>query len=65
MLKCFGHKYTIVVGLVLQAVQLSIYGVWTAQWIMWPAGVCAALSSIVYPAVSGLVSRNAEPEQQG
>ena len=32
---------------------------------MWLAGILAALSSIIYPAISAMVSKNAEPEQQG
>ena len=60
-----GHKYTIICGLIVQAVQLFIYGVWTSKWLMWTAGVFAALSTIIYPAISALVSKNAEPEQQG
>ena len=32
---------------------------------MWIAGILAALSSIIYPAISALVSRNANAEQQG
>lgn len=60
-----GNKYTIVTGLVLQAIQLFMYGVWTKPWLMWLAGVLAAFSSIIYPAISALVSRNAEPDQQG
>ena len=60
-----GHKYTIICGLIVQAIQLFIYGVWTTKWLMWVAGMFAALSSIIYPAISALVSKNAEPEQQG
>ena len=32
LMSCFGHKLTIIIGLVLQAVQLSIYGIWTSKW---------------------------------
>lgn len=32
---------------------------------MWAAGTVAAMSSITFPAVSALVSRNAESDQQG
>ena len=27
-----GYKLTIIIGLVLQAIQLFIYGVWTSKW---------------------------------
>ena len=60
-----GHKYTIIVGLVTQAIQLFIYGVWTTKWLMWVAGIFASLSTLIYPAISALVSKNADPEQQG
>ena len=53
------------IGLVLQAVQLFIYGIWTTPWLMWVAGILAALSTIIYPAISALVSKNSDPEQQG
>ena len=33
--------------------------------LMWVAGMLAASSSIIYPAISAMVSKNAEPEQQG
>lgn len=32
---------------------------------MWAAGAVAAMSSITFPAVSALVSRNADSDQQG
>ncbi len=32
---------------------------------MWFAGIFAAISSIIYPAISALVSKNASSEQQG
>ena len=64
-MRAFGYKYTIITGLVLQAIQLFIYGIWTTPWLMWVAGVMAALSTIIYPAISALVSKNADAEQQG
>ena len=27
-----GYKYTIIIGLVVQAIQLFIFGVWTTEW---------------------------------
>lgn len=33
--------------------------------LMWLAGMLAASASIIYPAISAMVSRNADPEQQG
>ena len=32
---------------------------------MWAAGAVAAMSSITFPAISALVSRNADSDQQG
>lgn len=60
-----GYKYTIIIGLVVQAIQLFIFGVWTTEWLMWVAGLLAAFSTIIYPAISSLVSKNADSEQQG
>ena len=41
LMACFGYKYTIIIGLVFQAVQLFIYGVWTAKWYV---HVCVCVS---------------------
>ena len=32
---------------------------------MWAAGLLAAMSTIIYPSISSLVSRNADADQQG
>ena len=32
LMNYFGYKLTIIIGLVLQAIQLSIYGIWTSKW---------------------------------
>ena len=32
---------------------------------MWVAGLLAAFSTVIYPAISSLVSKNADSEQQG
>ena len=32
LMSAFGNKYTIIIGLILQAIQLVIYGVWTTPW---------------------------------
>lgn len=32
---------------------------------MWAAGLLAAMSTIIYPAISSLVSKNADADQQG
>jgi hypothetical protein len=61
----FGYRYTIVFGLIVQSIQLFIYGVWTSKWLMWLAGTFASLSTIIYPAISALVSKNTDSEQQG
>ncbi|CAI8045627.1 Hippocampus abundant transcript 1 protein [Geodia barretti] len=65
LMSLVGNKYCIIVGLFLQATQLVIYGISTSTWLMWVAGMLAASASIIYPAISAMVSRNAEPEQQG
>lgn len=65
MMTWFGYKYTIMIGLLMQAIQLSIYGIWSTKWLMWIAGLFTSLSSIVYPTISALVSKNSSAEQQG
>ncbi|XP_075241128.1 hippocampus abundant transcript 1 protein-like [Convolutriloba macropyga] len=65
LVKVLGNKKTILCGLVFQLMQLSWFAVARERWMIWCAGCLAAMSSIVYPAISGLVSTNAEPDQQG
>lgn len=65
LIRLLGNKKTILCGLVFQMMQLSWFAVARERWMIWCAGCLAALSSIIYPAISGLVSTNAEPDQQG
>lgn len=65
LMRSIGNKNTILLGLVFQMLQLAWYGFGSEPWMMWAAGAVAAMSSITFPAVSALVSRNAESDQQG
>lgn len=62
---CFGTKHTITLGLVFQLVQLAWYGLSTQYWMMWAAGVLAAMSSITYPSISSFVSILSDKDKQG
>ncbi|KAJ8040687.1 Hippocampus abundant transcript 1 protein [Holothuria leucospilota] len=61
----FGHKHTIMVGLTCEMLEQMWYGLGSELWMLWSAGVLVAISSINYPAISALVSRNAPPDKQG
>ncbi|MBN3325257.1 MF14B protein, partial [Atractosteus spatula] len=65
LMKTIGNKNTVLLGLGFQMLQLAWYGFGSEPWMMWAAGAVAAMSSITFPAVSALVSRSAEPDQQG
>ena len=41
------------------------YGIGTQKWMMWGAGILAALASISYPAISAFVSIHTHVDQQG
>ena len=41
------------------------YGFGSQFWMMWAAGVLAAVASITFPAISAFVSMHASPDQQG
>ncbi|KAI3380447.1 hypothetical protein SNEBB_001673 [Seison nebaliae] len=64
-MKYFGYRRTLFVGLIFQIVQLAWYGVSSQAWIIWLAGAMAAMSSIVYPAISAYVSAHSTEDQQG
>ncbi|XP_066460856.1 hippocampus abundant transcript 1 protein-like [Eleutherodactylus coqui] len=65
LMRSIGNKNTILLGLGFQILQLAWYGFGSQQWMMWAAGAVAAMSSITFPAISAVVSRNADPDQQG
>ncbi|XP_072815165.1 hippocampus abundant transcript-like protein 1 isoform X5 [Vicugna pacos] len=65
LMRSLGNKNTVLLGLGFQMLQLAWYGFGSQPWMMWAAGTVAAMSSITFPAVSALVSRNAESDQQG
>uniref|UniRef100_A0A8C5LJW7 Hippocampus abundant transcript 1 protein n=1 Tax=Leptobrachium leishanense TaxID=445787 RepID=A0A8C5LJW7_9ANUR len=65
LMRSIGNKNTILLGLGFQILQLAWYGFGSQQWMMWAAGAVAAMSSITFPAISAIVSRNADPDQQG
>lgn len=64
-MRSIGNKNTILLGLGFQILQLAWYGFGSEPWMMWAAGAVAAMSSITFPAVSALVSRTADADQQG
>ncbi|XP_053558827.1 hippocampus abundant transcript 1 protein isoform X2 [Bombina bombina] len=65
LMRSIGNKNTILLGLGFQILQLAWYGFGSQPWMMWAAGAVAAMSSITFPAISAVVSRNADPDQQG
>ncbi|XP_021087658.1 hippocampus abundant transcript-like protein 1 isoform X2 [Mesocricetus auratus] len=65
LMSSLGNKNTVLLGLGFQMLQLAWYGFGSQAWMMWAAGTVAAMSSITFPAVSALISRNAESDQQG
>jgi len=65
LMKTLGSKHTIMVGLLFEMLQLMWYGFGSQTWMMWAAGILAAVSSITYPAISAFVSMHADADQQG
>merc|ERR1719471_1048883 len=65
LMKTIGAKHTIMVGLLFEMLQLMWYGFGSQFWMMWAAGVLAAVASITFPAISAFVSMHASPDQQG
>ncbi|KAI6223180.1 Hippocampus abundant transcript 1 protein [Aphelenchoides besseyi] len=61
----WGAKHSITFGLCMQFAQLTWYGLGTQFWMMWAAGVFAALSSLSYPAISAFVSVQTDRDMQG
>lgn len=60
-----SQKKIITLGLVFLAVQLSIFGCFSAKWILFLNVIPTAMGSITYPAISSLLSHASSPEEQG
>lgn len=65
LIKWFGRKHSIIIGLSFQVVQLALFGFAAKSWVIWFAGLLAALSSIVYPSISAYISNQSHADQQG
>ncbi|RNA03786.1 hippocampus abundant transcript 1 -like [Brachionus plicatilis] len=65
LIKYFGNRQSIMIGLTFQVLQLAIYGFAGQEWLIWFAGLLAALSSIGYPAISAFISNQSHVDQQG
>lgn len=65
LMRVLGAKRTIIVGLTFEMLQMLWYGIGTQTWMMWGAGILAAVASITYPAISAFVSIHSAPDQQG
>ena len=64
MIAKIGAKYSIMVGLLSQLVQLVCYGVTTDLVAVWVSGLAVALSSITYAAVSAYASLITDKDKQ-
>uniref|UniRef100_A0A1B0GCP9 Major facilitator superfamily (MFS) profile domain-containing protein n=1 Tax=Glossina morsitans morsitans TaxID=37546 RepID=A0A1B0GCP9_GLOMM len=65
LMRRIGAKHTIILGLILEMTQLFWYGFGSQKWMMWAAGILAALGSITYPAISAFVSIHSTADSQG
>lgn len=65
LIKWFGRKKSIIIGLGFQVVQLTLYGFAAQSWLIWFSGSLAAMSSIGYPAISAYISNQSHADQQG
>ncbi|XP_055382586.1 hippocampus abundant transcript 1 protein [Condylostylus longicornis] len=65
LMKSLGAKRTIIIGLIFEMMQLLWYGFGSQRWMMWAAGILAALGSITYPAISAFVSIHSLADRQG
>lgn len=63
--RVLGAKKTIIIGLCFEMLQLLWYGFGNQTWMMWAAGILAALASITYPAISAFVSIHSTADRQG
>ena len=65
LIKYFGSRQSIIIGLSFQVLQLTAYGFAAQPWLIWFSGMLAAISSIGYPAISAFISQQSHIDQQG
>lgn len=65
LIRYFGSRQSIIIGLAFQVVQLALYGFAAQAWLIWFSGMLAAISSIGYPAISAYISNHSHVDQQG
>ena len=65
LIKYFGSKQSIIIGLAFQVAQLALYSFAAQPWLIWFSGLLAAISSIGYPAISAYISNQSHVDQQG
>lgn len=65
LIKYFGSRQSIIIGLSFQVLQLTAYAFAAQSWVIWFSGLLAALSSIGYPAISAYISQQSHADQQG
>ena len=65
LIKYFGSKQSIIIGLSFQVMQLALYAFAGQSWLIWFSGFLAAVSSIGYPAISAYISNHSHADQQG
>lgn len=65
LIRYFGSRQSIIIGLTFQVIQLALYGFAAQSWLIWFSGLLAAMSSIGYPAISAYISNQSHVDQQG
>lgn len=65
LMRGLGARRAIMLGLGFETLQLLWYGLGARPWMMWAAGVLAALGSLTYPAISAYVSVSSRADRQG
>ena len=65
LIKYFGSRQSIIIGLTFQVLQLAAYAFASEPWLIWFSGLLAAISSIGYPAISAYISNKSHADQQG
>jgi len=65
LIKRIGAKKSILIGLTAQFIQLVWYGLSTATWAVWTAGIFVSFSSISYAAISAYLSLDTDKDNQG
>ncbi len=65
VIKRFGERRTILMGLAVSCISFALYGLSSQGWMMLATIVFASLGGVAFPAIQSFIAGRVRPEEQG